>query len=68
VIFMTGGRSREKSLVYPRSEVPLRHGVGVETEATSGAEAYAPFDRWRPGTPDPALLRIFASQAGAGSK
>ena len=61
VIFMTGGRGREKRLVYPRSEVALRHGAGVETETTSAAEAYAPFDRWRPGRPDPALLRGLAS-------
>ena len=61
VIFMTGGRSREKELVYPRSAVALRHGAGVETETTSAAEAYAPFDRWRPGRPDPALLRGLAS-------
>jgi uncharacterized cupin superfamily protein len=45
VIVMTGARSTEwpKSLevVYPRSELALRHGVGVETEARSPAEAWA---------------------------
>jgi uncharacterized cupin superfamily protein len=45
IIVMTGSRSTEwpKSLkvVYPRSELALRHGVGVETEATSPAEAWA---------------------------
>src|SRR6058998_2692278 len=42
VIFMTGARTREHAVVYPRSEVALRHGAGVETEATTGADAYAP--------------------------
>ena len=43
VIFMTGARVGwpEKGIVYPRSELALRHGAGVETETTSPAEAYA---------------------------
>jgi uncharacterized cupin superfamily protein len=45
LIFMTGGRVGEKSIVYPRSELALRHGAGVETETTSPAEAYAPFPK-----------------------
>jgi uncharacterized cupin superfamily protein len=52
VIFMTGSRTNEERLVYPRSELALRHGAGVETEAHSGREAYAPFQRWKPGRPD----------------
>ena len=52
VIFMTGGRGREKRLVYPRSEVALRHGAGVETETTSPAEAYASQPKFRPGPPE----------------
>jgi uncharacterized cupin superfamily protein len=51
VIFMTGGRGENKEIVYPRSEVALRHGVGVETETTSPAEAYAPFPKWKDGRP-----------------
>jgi uncharacterized cupin superfamily protein len=51
LIFMTGGRTGEKEIVYPRSELALRHGVGVETETTSPAEAYAPFPKWQPGRP-----------------
>jgi uncharacterized cupin superfamily protein len=51
VIFMTGGRTGEKRVVYPRSDVARRHGAGVETEASSGAEAYAPFPKWQPGRP-----------------
>jgi quercetin dioxygenase-like cupin family protein len=53
VIFMTGAREGwpEKGIVYPRSELALRHGAGVEVETTSPAEAYAPFPRWQPGPP-----------------
>ena len=52
VILMTGVRTREKAIVYPRSELALRHGAGVETETGSAAEAYAPFPKWQPGPPD----------------
>jgi uncharacterized cupin superfamily protein len=52
VIFMVGSRSNEERLVYPRSELALRHGAGVETEVHSGGEAYAAFQRWQPGRPD----------------
>jgi uncharacterized cupin superfamily protein len=52
VIFMTGGRSREKRIVYPGSELARRHGAGVETETSSPAEAYAPFPHWQPERPD----------------
>ena len=51
VIFMVGARSREKTIVYPRSEIALRYGAGVETETTSAAEAYAHIDHWTPGRP-----------------
>jgi uncharacterized cupin superfamily protein len=54
VIFMTGARRGwpEKGIVYPRSELALRYGAGVETETTSPTEAYAPFPNWKPGPPD----------------
>ena len=52
LIFMTGARIREHEVVYPRSELALRHGAGVETETTKPAEAYAPFPKWQPGKPD----------------
>jgi hypothetical protein len=51
VVFMTGGRTGENRVVYPRSDVARRHGAGVENEASSGAEAYAPFPKWQPGRP-----------------
>jgi quercetin dioxygenase-like cupin family protein len=54
VIFMTGSRVGwpETGVVYVRSELALRHGAGVEVETTKGAEAYAPFPKWKPGRPD----------------
>ncbi|TMK33571.1 MAG: cupin domain-containing protein [Actinobacteria bacterium] len=52
VILMTGRRTDEKSIVYPRSEVARRHGAGVETETNSPSEAYAPFPHWQPGRRD----------------
>jgi len=52
VIFMTGRRSRDKSIVYPRSERARRHRAGVETETSSPAEAYSRFPHWLPGRPD----------------
>jgi uncharacterized cupin superfamily protein len=50
VIFMIGAR-REQRILYPRSEVALRHGAGVEADTTSAAEAYAPYPKWQPGPP-----------------
>ena len=44
IILMAGARSTElpgKGLVYPRSELALRHGVGVENEVNSPPEAWA---------------------------
>jgi uncharacterized cupin superfamily protein len=49
VIFMTGGRTRESAIVYPRSELARRHGAEAGTATTSPAEAYAPFPQWQPG-------------------
>jgi uncharacterized cupin superfamily protein len=51
VVFMTGGRSDSKEIVYPRSELAIRHGVGVENETSSPSEAYAPFPKWKDGRP-----------------
>jgi uncharacterized cupin superfamily protein len=52
VIFMTGARTREKSIVYGDSELARRHGAGVEAETSSPAEAYARFPHWQPERPD----------------
>jgi uncharacterized cupin superfamily protein len=51
VIFMTGGRTR-KGILYPRSELALHRGAGVETETPSAKEAYARFPKWQPGPPE----------------
>jgi uncharacterized cupin superfamily protein len=53
VVFMAGARRDwpNKGIVYPRSEVALRHGAGVEMDTQVPAEAYAPFAKWQPGPP-----------------
>ena len=44
VVIAVGARGlRRKGLVYPVSEVALKHGAGVETETTKPGEAYADF-------------------------
>ena len=52
VIFMTGGRTREKEIVYPRNDLALRHGAGVETETSVPNDAYAPFPHWQAKRPE----------------
>ena len=52
VIFMTGARREDGTIVYPVSETARQHGAGVETETPSPREAYAPFAHWRLGRPD----------------
>jgi uncharacterized cupin superfamily protein len=43
VILMTGSRHPDAGVLYPVSEVALRHGAGVEKETPSPEEAYARF-------------------------
>jgi uncharacterized cupin superfamily protein len=54
VIFMAGTRRGwpDKGIVYPRSDLALAHGVGVEEETTQPREAYAPLPKWLPGRPE----------------
>ena len=52
VMIMVGARSRDDTIVYPRSELALRQGVGVEAETRSPEEALRPFGDWQPGRPD----------------
>jgi uncharacterized cupin superfamily protein len=52
VIFMTGGRTREKDTVYPRSELARRHCAGVDAETRSPFEAYKPYPHWQPERPE----------------
>ena len=59
VILMVGARTREREVVYPRSEAALGRGAGVEVETSSAAEAYAPFPEWQPKRPTD-LLATFS--------
>ena len=47
VILMTGARSPDWSVVYPVSELARKHGAGVEVEATTPRDAYAPYPEER---------------------
>jgi uncharacterized cupin superfamily protein len=51
VIFMAGGRTGEKRITYPRSELALRYGAGAETETSVPRKAYVSFPKWQPGPP-----------------
>jgi uncharacterized cupin superfamily protein len=51
VIFMAGARAHRGSAVYPRNEVALRHGAGVEVETARSHDAYAPVPAHEPGPP-----------------
>jgi uncharacterized cupin superfamily protein len=50
VLFCCGARNSRR-IVYPRNELALRHGVGVEQETTDPKEAYAGLPRWEPSPP-----------------
>jgi uncharacterized cupin superfamily protein len=51
VIFMSGARRENDTIVYPRSDIALARGAGVENETPSPAEAYAWFPQWQLGRP-----------------
>jgi uncharacterized cupin superfamily protein len=52
LILMVGARTDDGTILYPRDEVALRHGAGVEQETFSPREAYSQFPHWRLGRPD----------------
>jgi uncharacterized cupin superfamily protein len=52
VILMVGARSGEGTIIYPRDEVALGHGAGVEAETDHPRQAYSPFGHWSIGRPD----------------
>jgi uncharacterized cupin superfamily protein len=52
VIFMTGARRDDKTIVYPASDVAAVHGASVAAETRDPAAAYQRFPRWRVGRPD----------------
>ena len=43
VILMTGSRRQGRPILYPVSELALRHGAGVATETPSPRDAYASY-------------------------
>ena len=54
IVLMIGARvgwPEKKGIVYPRSDLALKHGAGVEAETTVPREAYVPFAKWLPGRP-----------------
>jgi uncharacterized cupin superfamily protein len=51
-ILMVGARGEDKRISYPRSELALRAGAGVERATKSAREAYADRPHWRPERPD----------------
>jgi uncharacterized cupin superfamily protein len=48
VVLAVGARGRRrKGLVYPVSEVALRHGAGVKKETTDPSEVYESYSDWK---------------------
>ena len=45
VILMTGARSEDEKLFYPKSELAARYGASAEEETPDPKQAYAPFER-----------------------
>ena len=52
VIFMTGARREDDTIVYARSDTARARGAGVEAETDAPRAAYAPFPPWRLGRPE----------------
>jgi uncharacterized cupin superfamily protein len=52
IILMVGGRVPDQALFYPVSELAQRHGAGATAETDSPEEAYASFERPKPGRPE----------------
>jgi uncharacterized cupin superfamily protein len=51
VILMVGARSEDEQLFYPVSELAARYGASAEEETSNPREAYARFERAKPGRP-----------------
>ncbi|HSB38996.1 MAG TPA: cupin domain-containing protein [Gaiellaceae bacterium] len=52
VVLAVGTRHEDEQLRYPLSELAARYGASAEQETPDPREAYAPFERPRPGRPD----------------
>ncbi len=55
VLLMIGNRVGHGGIVYPRSDIALARGAGVEDETMKPSEAYAPFGHWQTGGTKPEL-------------
>jgi uncharacterized cupin superfamily protein len=51
-VLMAGARSENETVRYPVSELAARHGASATAETPHPQEAYARFERPRPGRPD----------------
>jgi uncharacterized cupin superfamily protein len=52
VVLMVGARSEDEQLLYPKSELAARYGASAEEETPDPRQAYAPFERSKPGRPE----------------
>lgn len=51
VILMAGARTEDEQLLYPVSALAGRYGASTEEETPDPRQAYAPFERPKPGRP-----------------
>ena len=49
---MVGTRTGDEKLLYPAAEVAQRHGAAAKEETPNPREAYADYERARPGRPE----------------
>jgi hypothetical protein len=45
VVLMTGARTEEEKLLYPKSDLAARYGASAEEETPDPKQAYARFER-----------------------
>jgi uncharacterized cupin superfamily protein len=51
VLLMTGARTKDEQLFYPRSELAARYGASAEEDTPDPRKAYAPYERAQRGRP-----------------
>jgi len=52
VILMTGARSQDEKLLYPKSELAERYGASATEDTPDPKQAYAPFEQPERGRPE----------------
>ena len=52
VVLMTGVRKEDERVLYPVSELAARHGASADEETPDPQQAYARFERPKPGRPE----------------